>query len=370
MRFFSLSVLALSGLSFLGCNSSSSGSNEYGGPGSDIRLTLDGGDFTWTSAADVDATDAGTFDATVTGTYETLDSGFLKLTIAASDDAGATVDDTRYAMEVPGFTTVMQPMLGADGIEATMNLGTCPSEDMTLNWISPETDSPNNQARDIWGTFTYDFSELAGTVSGGFSLENGFAEDDEFGEDSTLSGTCDEGILNVADSDGGAAIYLNPAGGALVDAGDSLIVAMPSGELTAADLDGEYFGLALVSGDKDQSTLTVLPEGDVVPVAATVSASGTAVTLTAFEDIDAGTLSDTTLATFSDLTYNTTNDVTGAITGTMTIDGNDANVVCLGAVNAGGTGKNILYCQTYDPTYPDGTDQSPGVGIGFLLREE
>lgn len=385
MRIFAIAVSAFvfAGLAFYGCDSSSSGggsgeaidpaSNEYGGPGSDIRLTLEAeevGDFTWTKAANIEATESLNFDNSVSGTFETLDSGFLKLTVVESDCDGAVADDIRYAMVVPGFTTVMQPMCGEDGIETALNLVGCPSEDFTANWISPETDSPNNRSRDIWGTFTYDFSELTGTVSGGYNLVDGFEQDDEFGEDSSLTGTCTRGMLRVADDEGGADIYLNPSGGALVDAGTNLIVAMPSGELTAADLDGTYFGLALFSGDRAESTLTGMPEGDVAPVSATVSSSGTAVSITAFEDVDSDSLADAALATFGDLTYNTTNEVNGSIVGTMTIDGQEANVVCLGATDAGGSGKNILYCQTYDPTYADGTEESPGIGIGFLLREE
>lgn len=357
-NFIVFGAAIVSGVILISCGSSSS--NNYGGPGSDWRANIEGSTFTITRAADVAATRAENFGLTITGSAEVLESGFQFLTVeSVTGDDGPTAGDTAYGLEVPGFAFMLKPA-GSDEIIPMVEMGNCPTTDLALNWVVTNSDSPNKQDVDTFGVFTFTESTGAALISGGYSLNDGFGVQNEFTE-SNVTGTCNQGILDITGNDS-ATIYLNGSGGALVDTGSSVIVAMPRTEVTAANLDGNYFGIEFFGNGTEDSTF---------PVSASVSDSGATITITRYSDVENATLSET-VHTLSGMTYNAAGATTldGFATGSLDHSAvtADANISCNVTEDAAGSGKNLIFCRSYDADDTP-TEENPGDAISFLLRQ-
>lgn len=99
----------------------------YAGPGSRWQMALH---------------NDGTFDTTeldsaleVSGTWIEKASGFNELTVTITNDSGAVALGSKgYGLEIPGVVFLLKPFDG-DQIITMVESGTCPTGDITANWI-------------------------------------------------------------------------------------------------------------------------------------------------------------------------------------------------------------------------------------------
>jgi hypothetical protein len=154
------------------------------------------------------------------------------------------------------------------------------------------------------------------------------------------------GIMTVSNGGGdNAQMYLTASGGAVVNtavssANTEFIFGLPQSTITPSTFAGNYSGLLYQGGASAGNKLK--------PVKVVFTASGSTLTGTGNEitDVTADTLSSSSAS----ITLNAMNSPsTGFMTGTVNT-GSTTNLACVGVANAGGSGKQMIDCVSYDST--------------------
>lgn len=332
-----LILLAGVAFTFAACSNGSGSDKSYSGPGSkwDVTLKADGS-FAIKKYANASATSE---DFGVTGTHSSLTTGFKKLTVTGvTGSGGPSVGDIAYGLEVPGYVFILKPMGSGDQIIPMIVGGTCPSSNISANWVKVNMSSGADlTTSDVAGTFNFDFATSAATLPARYKLGGS-----DLGSNSVGSGTCANGIMTVG---GTAEMYLTSNGGAIVNtdvanaANSEFIFGFAQAAIiSTSTLDGDYAGLVFTDSAASGSKIE--------PVSMSCSSSVcTGYTLT---DVEAGTTS----ASGVKLTLSTADTPsTGFVLGTIEqlSGGTTGNVVCMINKNAADSGKNIGSCVGQDP---------------------
>ncbi|HUP57791.1 MAG TPA: hypothetical protein VM598_10090 [Bdellovibrionota bacterium] len=308
-----------------GCASDPEAANyTYGGAGSNWQATLNGdGTFTITES------DSG---MTATGTYETLSTGFLRLTVSSASGTGApSAGDQALALNVPGFVFLLKPLGDGSPIIPMVPIGTCPSANMTANWILTETNSDISlNTTEGFGTFTYTASTGAVALPTKYAIDN-----TSLGAGTIGTFTCSGGVGTLS---GGEEMWFNPSGGAIVHGGSGdIILAMTQATVgSAAALNGNYSGLVFSNNGGGDDTF---------PVMGTLS-GGTG-TFTQVTNVATGTLG-TESATLSFSAVDSPS--AGFVDGNLAVTADATNPMqCMVTLNANGSGKNVIMCLGEEP---------------------
>ncbi|MFQ5586246.1 MAG: hypothetical protein ACE5GF_05420 [Thermodesulfobacteriota bacterium] len=201
--------------------------------------------------------DAGTFSATnvttgytYSGTAAILSNGFLRLTIGATTDPGATVGGNAYALEVPNTVLLIKPSEADSNVIVAAAQGSCPTANASYNWISiPET---------AWVPATgVAYGTASSVVTGSdfaFTVARYLLDGTSLPGD-TPSGSCSGGRIDLAD---GTVIGIAPSGMFIGDSGPGnggfVGVEAPSANIDIADLTAsgkEYRGVLFKYNDPD-----------------------------------------------------------------------------------------------------------------------
>ena len=326
------SLLVLSGCGTGGSGSGSGSTQSYTGAGSRWDVTL-ASDNTFTITHRPSAN--GAVDMTVNGTYQELASGFLKLTVGSATGAGApSPGEAGYALNVPGYVFILKPLdPHSDQIIPMIKSGSCPSGNMSANWVMVKGTSVNGE---VYGTFAFDAATQTASLPTQYDLSHSSGASYTLG-----SGVCKDGILTVAGDDmfltegGGAIVHVNPGSNS-----DEIYFGLaPKSVGSVNALDGSYAGLLF-----DDSNGT---GSKILPVA--VSCSSGRCTGNMITDIDNNVLSP------DSVTINLTtadNPSTGFVTGTIEYtqpNPSYGNLTCMVNLDAQGSGRNIMSCVGQSP---------------------
>ena len=198
-----------------------------------------------------------------TGTKSTLTTGFMKLSIATSDDPGVTVGQSAYALELPGTALIMKPA-GADTkppiIAASLG-GNPAGPTASFNYV--DVGSSTFQATDeAFGHVTFN---VTGTTYTGTTKRfeiNGTALPDQ---PLTLVGN--NGTMTQTNNQSGppATGAMTPSGVCVFDFGPGnggvIGVTQPASNVNLADLGTRSFRGYMINQGKTQC-VTVTPNGD------------------------------------------------------------------------------------------------------------
>lgn len=334
-------VVAACGGGSSGTTTTTTTSTSYSGPGSkwDVTLSSDNS-FNITKRASVGAD----IDFTVTGSYESLDTGFLKLTVGGvTGTGGPTAGDIAYALDIPGYAFFLKPLdAGSNQVISMVKGGTCPTSDVLANWVMVKSDGdPTDAGRDFFGTFSYNTTTQVPDLPSKYNLSN-FTTVAGGGIGGT--GTCSDGILSVT----GADMFLTDNGGAIVhiDSGvqddtadDQFVFGLGAKEIGATSTDGDYAGLLF---DASQSS-----GAQISPVALTCASNEC--TATVLSNVETGaTESGSAIAKLTSFD----SPSIGFATGTVEEGGNpgaNGKLACMIDVNAVSTGKKIMSCVGQSP---------------------
>lgn len=312
--------------------------SQYAGPGSKWDVTLNDDDtFEITRRPSLNEA----IDLTVNGTYETLNSGFLLMTVTSASGTDApSAGDTALALEAPGYAFFLKPLgEGGDQIISMVTAGECPSADINANWVMVKKSSDanaNDEGRDFFGTFNFSAGQGAAMLPSRYALSNGFPDQ---GMQALSGGTCSDGIMEVED----AVMYLTSNGGAIVHTGvqeeddASFIFAIAQSEISAiANLDGNYAGFLFDDNNAN---------GQKIELVSMSCASGDC-TAQLVEDAEAGTLSEESVT----ITLNGNPDGlgNGLITGTIRNEGT-GNLACMADTSVLSTNRKMISCVGQSP---------------------
>lgn len=360
--FLALLATVISSLLLISCGGSSSEdsatvANAYNGAGSqwDISLSTDN-TFLITHKPSVSTA----IDMTINGTYTTLTSGFLKLTITSVSGTSTdkpSVGDTGYGLEIKGYAFFLQPTDSTGEIITMVQSGSCPTTDLTGNWITAKnlhdisattglgtSADVSSNTQDGFGTFSWDNSTSTLSLPTTYALAAPTAAFPTAGFSSTI--TCTDGI---ADLSGIATMYLTSNGGAIVHnestnsngtTDESVITVFAAETLTAAsDFDGDYAGV-LINSDTSSS--------DAVQAISVNCSSGTCTGSVIDPETNAAPTSGSGTATL-DLTGTINSPSAGFINGTITISSASGNITCMVDTNAASTTKTLISCSGQEP---------------------
>lgn len=345
-RWLSILAFMFTSIFLISCgdneDESSVSSTNYGGPGSEWAMSKgDDGSFTVTHAPSPGAA----ADMTVTGTYETVTSGFMKMTVAdASGTDAPTSGAQAYALEIPNFMFLLKPMDDDGAVIPMVIMGSCPTQDFTLNWIATNyggSDAYSTSA-DIFGVASYSQASSQLNLTAQYSLQSYT----DVTNPQSMSGSCSGGKMTIG-STPDAYMWLSNSGAVLVKTthDNGVIVATPQATYTSSNLAGNYIGIlfdgAGSSGDKNKL------------IHGTINSGVSSLVISDFSSIDAGTVGST-LHTMS--IDNHSNKVTGIMEGTLS----GKETACTVLENAGGTTKTMLFCTAISTT--TSTEQ-----LSFLL---
>ena len=346
LRFTALSCLVLALGVIYSCsdsNSSTSGTVNYSGPGSyyDVSMDYDNNMF------EMDVYDEynGTLEFSIDGSFERLSTGFLKLTVENSSDTdnGPSAGDQAFAMDLPGFALIVKPIGdGNDEVIPMLAGGSCPSEEVNLNWIiaqGHDEKDPSAANQEWFGGFTWDGNGSA-EVTSDYSLADNFPSPDNAGGFDSIS--CDNGFAQIIESNEVQAnLWLTAGGGAMVETFDSgdrnqTILALPQQEVATSNLEGSYYGLVLGGGDGPEPVQVILDN----------SGSGTGA---AYTDVESGDVDSESVNIDLDVADSAEISEDGWFTGTISAGSTSGNMACSGAVGVGDLNQTILFCVGQDP---------------------
>lgn len=336
---FSTSIAAISAL-IIGCGGGGGGAasvttNSYSGPGSDYSLNMSSNNqFTLTEADS---------SLSLTGSWASLSSGFRKLTVSTSNQTGnVPVGSSAYVLEVPGVMTLLKPIGSNTQIINMVTSGSCPSSDVTANWVNTNKNinmSTQKSNRDLFGTYSYTHSTTSAILPQKYAF-------DETGLGSSNLGTltCNNGIVTGSSFK----MYLTQAGGAIVrtegsdntlgNTDDDLIISFPTDTLSAGELDGTYSGLVFEESGTSEN---------IFPVSMTFS--GTTGSGFAFTNVDTNTLSSTDSVGVS-ITSSLNQPANGFFSIQITDkDSNTGTAKCMANSDVVNSGKNLIYCIGENP---------------------
>ncbi len=251
-----LTVLAALTLAACGNNGDSSG-NDNSNPARNYLGTQAPGDvWSWTITTDSEGT--GTFNAsndtlgnTYSGGVETLENGFLKLTVIATTDPAFV---PQYALEFPGTALVIKPAGTGNAIVAVA-LGPCPRVSATYNWVDLFVSTWNPTTDQAYGVSV---ATVAGSTFN-FSNTNYLLDGSSLGTSAVTGFTCSGGILrNSTDPTDPTVIVATPSGAFIGDNGPGAggIVGMraPASNIDWNDVvlaGREYRGVYFEDGNTD-----------------------------------------------------------------------------------------------------------------------
>ena len=197
----------------------------------------------------------GTFTATndtlshnYSGTSTLLDSGFYKLTITASNDAGVAIGSVEYAFEVPGVALIAAPAGLNTAPVVASSVGANPTGTNTYNWISIPRPGWTVGTDEAYGTAQIALNGAAGTITINPSMLDGTALTSKSQPISFVDGQFDPG---------GGTGCITPAGVIMVDNGprDGGVVGVKAAVNnvdTAELISHEYRGLLFTHGGRSQ----------------------------------------------------------------------------------------------------------------------
>jgi hypothetical protein len=345
-----LSTLALASIGG-GCDIGGSGGSSgagyfadaYSGPGSvwTVYLVSDG-------TFDIDRSDMeGVSTLNVYGTYERFGNGFIELTVSGATGADApSPGDMAMAVEVPGFAFMLRPLDENGEIIPMVLSGSCPSENVTANWIMTTCNSDgdscdaSDNSRDLFGTFAFDFADGTASLPSRYALADGSS----LGSNDIGTATCTDGIMFVDD----VLMYLTENQGAIVQISPTdhdqaqHVLALPQETLTLTELAGDYVGLGFDKADETSFAVSM-----------TIDDAGTSASIfqVSDEDLEAGT-PGSSVATIAFTAANSIsgNAEDGWVTGTFSVTGEpDRPIYCMAASDVAGSGKNMLLCIGQSP---------------------
>ncbi len=194
------------------------------------------------------------------GAKSLLSTGFLKLTVTATDDTGLTTGSSAYALEFPGTALMIKPA-GSDTKAPIVagSLGTNPSgPQVSFNFVtvpSSTFDSVNDQA---YGHVTF---TVTGNAYDGTSHR--WAIDGTALSDGPSNFTGANGLMT--DTDNNATGAMTPSGVCVLDygpgAGGVIGVKQPSANVDWSDFSSKSFRGFLINSGKTQC-VAVTPNGD------------------------------------------------------------------------------------------------------------
>ncbi|HEX7928073.1 MAG TPA: hypothetical protein VF678_10805 [bacterium] len=294
------------------------------------------GTFHFTHAPDL----ASAVDAYVDGSYTKYSTGFMKLTVTATNADGVNVDDEVAALEMPGVVVFAAPFGGDGSITVLIPTGSCPTSTMNLGWVKSRVKSTWAVTDDVFGKFRYVPAATSEDMPEAF-VDSKYQLDD--GADGGITAvTTTPSSLGTASCSGGKMqidgvdIFLNSAGGALAhdtSSSDEIIAAMPlSGPISGTSIGGDYAGVAFEDGGNNTPFNVSITGGG------TASGTGTPIDIvTGSSTGSAGTLSLTA----------------GPFAGSLVGNLNGESLACMGLLNAGDSGKTVMTCgsMTNTPHY-------------------
>lgn len=314
--------------------------NSYTGPGSFWSANLSSSTFSMERRN----TAASPVDLTVNGTVSTLSSGYKMLTVSSASGTNApSVGEQAYALEIPGFLTLVKPLNSVDDkILPMLASGDCPSSDFDFNWIVTDYKGSSNieTSADIVGVANFTNSSTSFNISSQYSLDGS-----DVTSAASMSGTCSNGFMQIdTDSNGSfdTDMWLSTSGSALVKTPeDTIIVAMPSESFSSTNLvNKEFSGLVF-----DESNT-----GDKVnPVWISIDGTGSTASAGSWDDIQAATKNTAD----AEITFNSfDNPEIGFVQASLSIDTNGdgsfdltgGNIICQYKGNIVSSGKDILFC--------------------------
>ena len=333
----------------------------------------------------ISLTSAGTFVVTnadgleASGTYESLDSGFVKLTVSLFNGEAPSEDMIAYGLNVPGLIFFLAPVNqdGSGEIIPMVSSGTCPSSEQSFLWsMAGMVDGGDGMTRSCDGTINAEGLDIVGnaTINANTLTVNNKYDICNFDQGTAELGfSCTSGIGTVTNQSTGnldAIMYLTQGGGAIVKtspggAEEKTIVALEGeASLAITDLTGDYAGVLFIEGDGTPGS------DSTKPVAATI-ADGK-ITVSEW-DVETNTaVSDGVSGAIHTFSSNTPG--AGFIQGELDVDGDyitlntHAYVTCQADLNANSSGKNIIICvgQAPDGATPIST-QGEGSDDAFSL---
>ena len=316
----------------------------YFGAGSrwDVSLDVDELDFTITHRDDAESE----VDLTISGSYESLDSGFLLLTVEASEgDGGPEVGDKAFALEAPGYAFFLKPLGGTNNLIPMINTGGCPTEDFDANWVMVKTSDEQDASgieSDYFGTFTWDYSENQGLLPAKYAIDDSFTLVGT--NDSLPVSSCEDGVIVIGEGDNAAEMFLTSDGGAIVHTQVNLpdeaniIFALKQKEITdISNLDGDYAGFLF---DDNMAV------DEKIHFVSFSCSSGTCTGMLVV-DVEENTTSTDSVTVTLDGTVDGVSD--GLVTGTITSDSETGNLVCMADIDAVDSGRQLMSCVGQSP---------------------
>jgi len=316
-------LAGLSVLTALSCGGG--GSSSSGATGATIAGSYVGtqtpGDF-WTLEIAADNTGAFRFDAANAGTGYSYSgtaaamtdnaAGFTRFTIETTDDPGLSAGDNVYGVVIPKVATVVAPgpfeakdhsvsgeppMFQFTSVSPPIFfVERAKCEDLqsggTSNVIFMPDPSFDSRTDPVFYRVDMTYDNVSSTYGGtidAYRLDNTY-----IGRQPLSTGTCDNGVLSFPDPGAGGDIRVSftPSGAFFVDfprGGGGMLGTVSDNAISAAGVFGKSFVGFYFNSHYEYADGTSSPEA--TPIAAKIAADGSAVDVTFFTDIRAGTAS-------------------------------------------------------------------------------
>ena len=349
---FKLILIIFSTIFFIHCStddSNDSGTNyNYFGPGSEWSISMDTGDSTFTVTES-------TTDLTVNGTFSTLDSGFRLLTVSSATGPDApSAGAQAFGIDIPGYIFLLKPLGPDSEIISMVASGTCPVDDLAMNWMITSTDSESTfftncggSNIDAVGTFTYTHSSTSGILPIKYDVCGDAVGAPNF-DVGTI--TCSGGKASTS-TDENISMFMTQSGGMVVNFNETaeddnrIIVAFPSDELSSlSTLDGEYIGFIVADDDDSESSFIVTMKATVDSISSTIS----------FDEISAtsnSVITDNGANGDFNIQGGVNSPANGFFKGEFALDGDAGphKIICIANDNIYSTGKDAIFCVGENP---------------------
>ena len=320
----------------------------------------------------------------VSGDYEVKDSGFLKLTVTASNNESTVpVGTEAYGLLIDGLAFLLKPLGEDTGIIPMLISGTCPDSDFSMNWIVTSNNSDITQCEtaygngnlglDITGLAEFNATDSTVELTNSWDICDNELRCSSFDGNQTLcenrggcswnvsSSTCSpsDGAMTYTCSEGTATVmgvnesgdpvtlawlYLTNSGAAMIqtesESDSSVLLGFPKDTLTGSEdsLNGDYFGMVFIANEEDS----------VMPV--NVEISGTTINVTHMNPdsgVDTGYAGTLTITNYDQ-------PGTGFFTATLSVNESDTAAIhsyvqCTVDLDTASSGKNIINCVGQEP---------------------
>ncbi|MCH7940201.1 MAG: choice-of-anchor D domain-containing protein, partial [Candidatus Marinimicrobia bacterium] len=305
--------------------------------------------WTYTITGDTFIDGTGTWDADLDGadfmdgSYTRNRSGFMSLGVSTTSAGGPPVGSTLSGMEIPGYALVVEPAEDSEESASFMvSVGVCPAVATNYRWVVGQWgDGPLDVTRDAQvalGDFTFDPNAGVVIILNRYNLSSFTLITDN--TPIIIPASCTNGELIMSGQGDRAAIgYLSSIGGvSITEAGRRFLFLVESAvPLSSALIDGTYAGYFFVSTTGSDA---------VIPVRLVLSGgSGDAQRL--LDITDESSVDSNTSYAIAFTQYD--HPITGAVSGTITRNGNIGNIMCLFTPDADGSGFTMGLCAGQKP---------------------